>query len=53
VIFSRNSVLQKALEMLVFDDDHVDGVRRLLTAATNGHIVHPQGDMWLWRTTVE
>jgi hypothetical protein len=27
------------------DDDHVDGVRlRLLTAFTNGPIVHPPGD---------
>jgi hypothetical protein len=21
--------------------------------ATNGHIVHPQGDIWAWRTMVE
>jgi hypothetical protein len=29
------------------------GVRRLWTAATNGHIVHPLDDIWVWRTTVE
>jgi hypothetical protein len=29
--------------------DHVDGVRlRLWTAATNGPIVHPPGDIWAW-----
>jgi hypothetical protein len=31
-----------------------DGVRlHLWNAVTNGHIVHPPGDIWVWRTTVE
>jgi hypothetical protein len=32
--------------------DYVDGVRHLRTAATNGLIVHPPGDMWAWRAIV-
>jgi hypothetical protein len=33
---------------------HVDGVRpRLWTEVTNGPIVHPPGDIWAWRATVE
>jgi hypothetical protein len=33
---------------------HVDGVRRCLwTAPTNGPTVHPAGDIWVWRATVE
>jgi hypothetical protein len=36
------------------NDDHVDKVRlRLWTAATNGPIVYPPGDMWEWKTMVE
>jgi hypothetical protein len=39
------------------DDDHhhhVNWVRLCLwTAATNGPIVHPPGDIWAWRTMVE
>jgi hypothetical protein len=32
----------------------VDGVRLCLwTAATKGPIVHPPGDIWVWRATVE
>jgi len=34
--------------------NHVDGVRlRLSTVATNGPIVHPPGDIWAWKNTVE
>jgi hypothetical protein len=33
--------------------DHVDVVRLCLrTAATNGPIIHPPGDMWAWRAVV-
>jgi hypothetical protein len=32
---------------------HVDGVKRLLTAATIEPIVYPAGDTWIWRATVE
>jgi hypothetical protein len=33
---------------------HVEGVRLCLwTTATNSPIVHPPGDTWAWRTTVE
>jgi hypothetical protein len=46
-----------SLLVLVYDDDdhhHVDGTRlRLWTAATNGPIVHPPGDIWAWRKTVD
>jgi hypothetical protein len=36
------------------DDDHANGVRlRLWTAAINGPIVHPSGDIWVRRTVVE
>jgi hypothetical protein len=42
------------LSYCAFDDDHVDGVRpHLWTAATNGPIVHPPGDIWTWRTVME
>jgi hypothetical protein len=35
-------------------DDHVDRARLYLwTAATNGPIVHPPGDIWVWKTVVE
>jgi hypothetical protein len=38
----------------VIDDDDVDGARlRLWTAATSWSIVHPPGDVWAWRATVE
>jgi hypothetical protein len=34
-------------------DDHVDGVRlHLWIVATNGHIVHSPGYIWVWRTIV-
>jgi hypothetical protein len=32
--------------------DHVDGVRRLRTTATNGLVVHPPGDKCAWRAVV-
>jgi hypothetical protein len=32
--------------------DHVDGVRRLRTAATSRPTVHAPGDMWAWRAMV-
>jgi hypothetical protein len=33
---------------------HADGVRLChWTAATNGPIIHPPGDKWVWRATVE
>jgi hypothetical protein len=33
---------------------HVDGVRPCLwTVATSGLTVHPPGDIWVWRATVE
>jgi hypothetical protein len=36
--------------MIANDDDRVSGVRlRLWTATTNGPIVHPPGDTWVWR----
>jgi hypothetical protein len=35
-------------------DDHIDGMRlHLWTATTKGPIVHPPGDIWACRTTVE
>jgi hypothetical protein len=46
-----------SLLVLVYDDDdddHVDGMKlRLWTAVTNGPIVHPPGDVWAWRKTVD
>jgi hypothetical protein len=32
---------------------NIDGVARLETASTNRPIVHPPGDMWVWRATAE
>jgi hypothetical protein len=35
-------------------DDHIDGVKlRLWTAAVDGAIVHPPGNIQVWRTMVE
>jgi hypothetical protein len=40
--------------LAVQDDDHVDVLRiRLWTAATNGHIVHPRGDILAWRSVAQ
>jgi hypothetical protein len=38
----------------MMDDDDVDGVGlRLWIPATNGTIIRPPGDIWVWRTMVE
>jgi hypothetical protein len=39
---------------VAYHDNHVDEVRlHLWPAATNRPTVHPIGDIWAWRTTVE
>jgi hypothetical protein len=42
------------LTILLHEGDHIQAVRlRLWTAVTNGHTVHPPGDIRAWRTMVE